>query len=192
MKRMTRKSLIIKFGFVQVSVSPISRFLSRSIGIRWNVFFLPICFRMSEKCSDFRIRVFVLHPKTKELPHTLNDLPTQLIFLNPGLSQPLFGFIFLFLGTLLVEIDNFHDGKWWSETGKEKEEYAPLYHTLLEKAWHPVRIDWQQFLTEKSQSPTRDLNPACPDRMPSLYHLCRHHHFHYLTTQLIQYLSRVN
>ena len=29
---------------------------------------------------------------------------------------------------------------------------------------------------KKSQSLTRDLSPACPDRMPSLYHFC-HHHF---------------
>ena len=39
-----------------------------------------------------------------------------------------------------------------------------------------MRIDWQQFWTEKSQSPTQDLNPACPDRMPSLNHFC-HQHF---------------
>ena len=57
---------------------------------------------------------------------------------------------------------------------KKKEEYAPFYYTLLEKARHPVRIDWQQFWTEKSQSPTRDSNPACPDRMLLLHHLCHH------------------
>ena len=38
-----------------------------------------------------------------------------------------------------------------------------------------IKIDSNSEL-KKSQSPTRDLNPACPDRMPWLNHLC-HHHF---------------
>ena len=33
-----------------------------------------------------------------------------------------------------------------------------------------------QFLTWITQSLSQDLNPACPDRMLALYHLC-HHHF---------------
>ena len=73
-------------------------------------------------------------------------------------------------------IDNFHNGKWWQETGKKSLEYATFYYTLLEKAWHPMRIDWQQFWTGKSLSPTWDSYPACLDRIPLLYHLC-HHHF---------------
>ena len=31
------------------------------------------------------------------------------------------------------------------------------------------------ILNWKKPKPTWDLNPACPDRMPSLYHLCYHH-----------------
>ena len=49
---------------------------------------------------------------------------------------------------------------------------------VIRKSRHPVRIDWQQFWPEKSQSPSRDSNPDCPGRMPALYHLC-HHHFHF-------------
>ena len=47
------------------------------------------------------------------------------------------------------------------------------------------------ILNRKKQSPTQDLNPACPDRMPSLYHLC-HHYFlnNYLVILIItHYLS---
>ena len=33
-----------------------------------------------------------------------------------------------------------------------KEEYALFYYTIVEKAWHQVRIDYQQFWTEKSQT----------------------------------------
>ena len=63
------------------------------------------------------------------------------------------------------------------ETGKKKEEYELFFYTILEKAWHTVRIDWQQFWTEKSPCLSEDLNPAFPDRIPSLFHLCPHHHF---------------
>ena len=41
-----------------------------------------------------------------------------------------------------------------------------------------MRIDWQQFFTKKRISLSPDPSLAWPDRMPSLYHLCHHHHFH--------------
>ena len=40
-------------------------------------------------------------------------------------------------------------------TEKKKEEYAPFYYTLLEKAPNPVRIDWLQLWTEKTQGRPR-------------------------------------
>ena len=46
---------------------------------------------------------------------------------------------------------------------------------LLATAQHPVTVDWQSFWTEKSLSRHQDSNPACPDRIPSLYLLCHHH-----------------
>ena len=63
--------------------------------------------------------------------------------------------------------------KWWWEV-KKREEYAPFYNSLLEKAKRPARIDWQKFWPQKSQSLSRDLNLAYLDRMPSLSRL-RHH-----------------
>ena len=59
--------------------------------------------------------------------------------------------------------------------GKRKEEYAPFYYTLLEKAGHPGRMINSNSELKKSQSLSQDSNPACPDIMPSLYHLCQHH-----------------
>ena len=50
------------------------------------------------------------------------------------------------------------------ETGKKKEEYAPFYYTLSEKASHPVRIDWQQFWTEKKPKSDLGLEPGLPRR----------------------------
>ena len=58
--------------------------------------------------------------------------------------------------------------------GNRKEE-GRVCSTLLEKAPLSMRIDQQQFWTEKSLSPSWDSNPACPVRMASLYHLCHHH-----------------
>ena len=63
-----------------------------------------------------------------------------------GLSPPLFGFTFSnFLVHFEITIDKFYNGELWQETGKKKDEYALFYYTLLEKAQHPIRIDWQQF-----------------------------------------------
>ena len=59
---------------------------------------------------------------------------------------------------------------------KKNEEYVPFNYTLLEKKQTPSENRLTAILNCKSQSLTRDLNPACPDRMPSLYHLC-HHYF---------------
>ena len=36
----------------------------------------------------------------------------------------------------ILKVDN--GGKWWKETGKKKEEYAPFYYRLLCKALHPA------------------------------------------------------
>ena len=39
----------------------------------------------------------------------------------------------------------------------------------------PCDNSWQQFWTEKSLSLSRSSDLACPDRIPSLYHLCFYH-----------------
>ena len=33
--------------------------------------------------------------------------------------------------------------------GTSKKKYAPLHYTLLDRAWHPLRLDWQGFGTIK-------------------------------------------
>ena len=70
--------------------------------------------------------------------------------------------------------------------------YSLFYYTLLEKAQHPVTIDWQQFWTEISPTLSWDLNPACPDRMQSLYHLCHHHYHFYYYWYYMKTLDPVN
>ena len=55
------------------------------------------------------------------------------IFLNMGLSRPLFGLIFLF-----------------------------SWNTLLVKPRHPVRIDWQQFWAGKKPKSNRGFKPSLP------------------------------
>ena len=61
--------------------------------------------------------------------------------------------------------------------GNRKEEYAPFYCTMLEKAHHPVRKDLRTaILSPKSQSPSWDLTQACLDRMLSTLYNLRHHH----------------
>ena len=57
--------------------------------------------------------------------------------------------------------------------GNRKED-GRVWSILLHRIWkdqHPARIDWQGFWAEKSLSPFRDSNLACPNRMPSLFHL---------------------
>ena len=66
----------------------------------------------------------------------------------------------------------------------EEQRVCTFYYTLLEKAGHTVRINWQQFQTEKCLSLSRDLNQAFSDRMPSLYHLC-HQHFLFLSKMVL-------
>ena len=73
-------------------------------------------------------------------------------------------YFFIFNGTLKggfsgflsqdyqITVDKFYNGNWWWEARNKKEEYASFYYTLIEKSpWQPVRIDWQQFWTEKAQ-----------------------------------------
>ena len=97
-------------------------------------------------------------------------------------------YFFIFNGTLKggfsgflsqdyqITIDKFYNGNWWWEAGNKKEDYARFYYTLLEKNLTPSENRLTAILNWKSPSPTRDSNPASPDRMPSLYHFY-HHHF---------------
>ena len=103
------------------------------------------------------------------------DQKTVIIHFLMGLSQPLFGFIFpFFMVHCKLTVDEYHNGKMM--IGNRKEEGRICTFLLHVNRKSPVIIDWQQFWTEKSQSPTRDSNLACPDRMPSLYQVS-HHHF---------------
>ena len=62
----------------------------------------------------------------------------------------------------------------------KKEAYVPFYDPFFRES--PLPSENRQHFRIKP-SPSRDSNPACSDRMPSLYHL-RHHHCPSKTLQL--------
>ena len=46
---------------------------------------------------------------------------------------------------------------------------------IVRKSPKPSENKLTAIMNQKSTSPTRDSNPAYPDRMPSINHLCLHH-----------------
>ena len=67
--------------------------------------------------------------------------------------------------------------------GNRTEECAPFYYTLLEKARHPARLNWQQFCPVKSPKSFSGLEPSLPRQnatplplvLPPLPHLYLQH-----------------
>ena len=55
---------------------------------------------------------------------------------------------------------------------------------ILKKSLVPSKNRYTAILNQKSPSPSRDSNLACPDRMSSLYCLCHHHGHEFCQEQM--------
>ena len=113
-------------------------------------------------------------------------------FFIMNLSRPLSGvyssfFLFDYNCQILAVVN---DGR--KQTGNKKKNWRVclvLLHFILKKSnAQQEKIEGDSEL-KKSPSATWDSSPACPDRMPSLYHLC-HHHFHSPSQLKLVYLHR--
>ena len=90
-----------------------------------------------------------------------------------GLSRPLLGFIFPFSWYIVsIKLINLTVGSDYrkQEIGRNSRLHSMTHY--LRKSLTPSDNRLTAILNQKSLCPSGDLNPACPDRISSLYHLC--------------------